>query len=37
MKRSNRPFAILCAALAILAVVMYLRACERAQRVDVRR
>lgn len=35
MKRSNRPFAVLCAAIALLAVVMYLRACERAQRVEV--
>ena len=33
----DRVFAILCAALALLAVAMYLRACERAQRVEVMR
>lgn len=36
MKRENRVFAWLCAVGALLAVIGYLRACERAQRVEVR-
>lgn len=33
----DRVFAIGCGVFLLLAVAMYLRACERAQRVEVRR
>jgi len=35
MKRSDRPFALLCAGLMLLAVACYAHSC--AQRVEVRR